>query len=87
MRRSGRFFNIGIANATPAEAVAEVIAQALSAEQPKLRHPVGFGSEMMARRAAMNDEDFVALGALDDPDYYQALRDHLGVELEPNSAD
>ncbi len=87
MRRSGRFFNIGIANATPADAVAEVIAEALSTEQPKLRYPVGFGSEMMARRAAMNDEDFVALGTLDDPDYYQALRDHLGVELEPNKKD
>ncbi|MBT3371299.1 MAG: SDR family oxidoreductase [Rhodospirillaceae bacterium] len=83
MRRNGRFFNIGIANATPAETVAEVIAEALSAEQPQLRYPVGFGSEIMARRAAMKDEDFIALGALDDPDYYQALRDHLGIELEP----
>ncbi|MDP6689817.1 MAG: SDR family oxidoreductase [Alphaproteobacteria bacterium] len=83
MRRNGRFFNVGIANATPAVAVAEVIAEALSAEQPKLRYPIGFGSEVMARRAAMKDEDFVALATLDDGDYYQALRDNLGVELEP----
>ena len=83
MRRNGRFFNAGIANATPAEAVAKVIAEALLAEQPKLRYPVGFGSEIMDRRAAMSDEDFVALSTLDDGDYYQVLRDRLGIELEP----
>jgi len=31
----------------------------------------------------MNDEEFVALATLDDPDYYQALRDNLDLELEP----
>ncbi len=74
-RRNGRFFNAGIANATPAKAVAEVIAEALLAEQPKLRYPVSFGSEIMDRR--------VALSTLDDGDYYQVLRDRLGIELEP----
>lgn len=83
MRRNGRFYNVGTAVATPAEEVAEVIAGALTTDQPRLRYPVGFGSQAMARRAAMNDEEFVALATLDDPDYYQALRDNLDLELEP----
>ncbi len=83
MRRNGRFYNVGTAVATPAAEVAEVIAGALTTDQPRLRYPVGFGSQAMARRAAMNDEEFVALATLDDPDYYQALRDNLDLELEP----
>jgi len=64
-----------------------VIAEALLAEQPKLCYPVGFGSEIMDRRAAMSDEDFVALSTLDDGDYYQIRRDRLGIELEPQAKD
>lgn len=83
MRRNGRFYNVGIADATPAERLAEIIEEALTAPRPKLRYAVGFGTQAIARRAAMNDEDYVALGGLADPDYYQALRDHLDLELEP----
>ncbi|MBT3534809.1 MAG: SDR family oxidoreductase [Rhodospirillaceae bacterium] len=83
MRRNGRFYNVGVAVATPAERLAETIAEALTSEQPKLRYAVGFGAQAIARRADMSDEDFVALGGLADPDYYQALREHLDLELEP----
>ena len=83
MRRNGRFYNVGIARATPAQRIAELIAEALSSEQPKLRYAAGYGSQAIARRALMNDEEFVALGTLDDPDYYQALREKLYLELEP----
>ena len=84
MRRNGRFYMVGIAAATPAEDLAAVIEEALGAERPKLRYAVGFGAQAIARREAMNDEDFIALGALADPDYYQALRDHLDLDLEPS---
>ena len=83
MRRNGRFYSVGIATATPAERIAEVIAVALAAKQPKLRYAAGFGSQAIDRRAAMSDQDFVALGNMNDPDYYQALRENLDLDLEP----
>ena len=83
MRRNGRFYSVGIATATPAERIAEVIAEALAAKQPKLRYAAGFGSQAIDRRAAMSDQDFVALGNMNDPDYYQALRENLDLDLEP----
>ena len=82
MRRNGRFFNVGLSQATPADTVAKTIATALAAERPQLRYPVGFGSEIITRRADMSDEDFVAMGAMDDAGYYQTLHQQLGVKLE-----
>ena len=86
MRRNGRFYSVGIADATPAEQLAETIEEALTAEQPKLRHAVGFGTQAIPRRAAMNDEEYVALATLADPDYYQALRERLDLDLEPSES-
>ena len=86
MRRNGRFYSVGIADATPAEQLAETIEEALTAEQPKLRHAVGFGTQAIPRRAAMNDEEYVALATLADPDYYQALREQLDLDLEPGES-
>ncbi|MFP6696288.1 MAG: SDR family oxidoreductase [Alphaproteobacteria bacterium] len=86
MRRNGRFYSVGIADATPAEQLAETIEEALTAEQPKLRHAVGFGTQAIPRRAAMNDEEYVALATLADPDYYQALRERLDLDLEPDES-
>ena len=83
MRRNGRFYSVGIATATPAERIAEVIAEALAAKQPKLRYAAGYGSQAIDRRAAMSDQDFIALGNMNDPDYYQALRENLDLDLEP----
>jgi NAD(P)-dependent dehydrogenase (short-subunit alcohol dehydrogenase family) len=83
MRRNGRFYSVGIATATPAKRIAEVIAEALATEQPKLRYAAGYGSQAIDRRAAMSDQDFVALGNMNDPDYFQALREKLDLDLEP----
>jgi hypothetical protein len=65
--------------------VAGVIADVLRADAPKLRHPIGFGAQAIARRAAMKDEDFIALGAMADPDYYAALKEQLDLDLEPET--
>ena len=83
MRRNGRFYNVGVPVATPAEKLAETIEKAFTAEPPKLRHAVGFGVQAIAGRRAMFDEEFIALGAMVDSEYYQTLRDRLGLDLEP----
>ena len=82
MRRNGRFYNVGIAAATPAETVAKTIEEALTAKAAKFRYAVGFGIHAIARRQTMRDEDFVALGSKTDTDYYQTLRDCLGLDLD-----
>ena len=84
MRRNGRFYNVGIAAATPAETVAKTIEEALRAKAPKLRYAVGFGIQAIARRQAMRDEDFVSLGGVTDTDYYQTMHDCLDLDLDPS---
>ena len=81
VRRNGRFYKMGTAVATPAEEIAEVVRQALVTDRPKLRYAHGWGAQAIARRAAMSDEAFVALGAAEDAEYYATLRDDLGIDL------
>ncbi len=81
MRRNGRFYRTGIPQATPPEEIAAVIHKALTSDRPRLRWAHGWGAGAIARRAAMRDEDFVALGALEDDAYYAKLRDELGIDL------
>ncbi|MBM3492314.1 MAG: SDR family oxidoreductase [Alphaproteobacteria bacterium] len=81
IRRNGRFYKVGTAVATPAEEIAEVVRQALVTDRPRLRYAHGWGAGAIARRAAMSDEAFVALGAAEDADYYATLRDELGLDL------
>lgn len=51
---------------TPASAVADVIAAALAAEEPRLRHPVGWDAEAtIAARPSVSDEDLIAMSRLD----------------------
>jgi NAD(P)-dependent dehydrogenase (short-subunit alcohol dehydrogenase family) len=81
MRRNGRFYRTGIPQATAPEEIAATIHAALTADRPRLRWPQGWGAGAVARRAAKADDDFVALGALEDDAYYAALRDALGIDL------
>jgi len=80
-RRNGRFYRTGVAQATAPEEIAELILEALTTRKPRLRWAHGWGAQAIERRAAMPDEDFVALGALDDEAYYTRLRDALGIDL------
>jgi len=80
-RRNGRFFRTGLGQATPPEEIAEVVRQAIVAEPPRLRWSHGWSAQVIERRARMDDDEFVAMGALDDDAYYAKLRDKLGIDL------
>jgi short-subunit dehydrogenase len=80
-RRNGRFYRTGVPQATPPEEIAQVILEALTTRQPRLRWAHGWGAQAIERRRAMPDEEFVALGALDDAAYYARLKDALGIDL------
>lgn len=81
MRRNGRFYGAGIPQATAPEEIAATIREAIATDRARLRWPHGWGAQAVARRAAMADEDFVALGALEDEAYYAKLNEALGIDL------
>lgn len=81
MRRNGRFYSVGIANSAPATEIAELILHALTTEQPVLRYAAGYGSQAIRLRTMMTDENFIALGEMDDSDYYDQLKKSLDIDL------
>jgi NAD(P)-dependent dehydrogenase (short-subunit alcohol dehydrogenase family) len=82
-RRLFQFYATGIAQATPADEVAAVIHEAITTDEPQLRYRVSWGSdEIVAGRAAMTDEEWVALGAIDDDsEYVAAFERYFGLAL------
>ena len=84
-RRLFQFYARGIAEATDPMEVAEVVHRAITTPDPVLRYAVSWGGpEMVAKRRAMSDEDWVALGAhADDADYYADFERLLGVDIRP----
>ena len=80
--RMFQFFAAGIPQATPAEEVGALIVGAVTTDEPRLRYVCSWaGPEMVAGRSTMSDEEWVAMGALDDDAYYEAFARRLGVEL------
>lgn len=82
-RRMFQMYAAGMANATDPFEVGAIIHHAVTTDEPKLRYAVSWGGrELVEGRAAMTDEEFVAMGALADDDaYYDAFRAHFGLEL------
>jgi NAD(P)-dependent dehydrogenase (short-subunit alcohol dehydrogenase family) len=82
-RRLFQFYAKGIADATPAGEVAAVIHDAITTDEPKLRYRVSWGSdEIVSGRAAMSDEEWVALGAIaDDAAYVAEFQRYFGLDL------
>ena len=82
-RRMFQFYAAGIPRATPAEEVAEVVLHAITTDQPTLRYAVSWGGpEMIAGRAAMTDEAWIALGAIAaDAAYYARFKEVFGLDI------
>ena len=86
-RRMFQFYAAGIANASPADEVAHVIAHAISTDTPTLRYPCSWGGQSIIEgRWALSDEDWVAFGAThDDATYFRDFARFLGVDLAPGT--
>jgi NAD(P)-dependent dehydrogenase (short-subunit alcohol dehydrogenase family) len=67
---------------TPADVAAQVIEQAITTDDPKLRYLVGQDAEdMLAARRRISDEDYIKFAAIeDDEEFYDAMKDWLGKE-------
>jgi NAD(P)-dependent dehydrogenase (short-subunit alcohol dehydrogenase family) len=85
-RRMFQFYSAGLAQATDPFEVARVIHDAIMTDDPQLRYPVSWGGVELTRgRAAMRDEDWVALGNHDDDnDYYDEFAARFGLDLRTN---
>jgi NAD(P)-dependent dehydrogenase (short-subunit alcohol dehydrogenase family) len=85
LRRMFQFYAAGHAHATDPFEVAKVVHQSITTDTPVLRYPVSWGGpEILSRRPFITDEQWIALGAIDDDDrYYRAFSDTFGVEITP----
>jgi NAD(P)-dependent dehydrogenase (short-subunit alcohol dehydrogenase family) len=83
MRRNGKIYGAGFELNTPPEVVANVIHEAITTKDYKLRWPAGPDAEAVFKR--MNKfapEDFVALGAdLSDQEYNDGFFEMIGMRL------
>ena len=84
-RRMFQFYAAGIANATDPFEVGALIHHAVTTDSPQLRYSVSWGGkELVDGRAAMSDDEWVALGAWaddDDDGYYDDFKTRFGLEL------
>ncbi len=85
LRRMFQFYAAGIAQATDPFEVAKVVHHAIHTDTPALRYAVSWGGpELIAGRSEITDEQWVALGAIEDDDeYYQAFSTTFGVDITP----
>lgn len=82
-RRMFNFYAAGMAGATPASEVGRVIEEAITTDHPKLRWPVSWGGpELSAMHDRVDDQDWIALGAIeDDAEYVERFGQLFGVDI------
>jgi len=82
-RRMMNFYAAGLNNPGHPSEVAAVIYEAATTEDPKLRYTCGWGGEkIIAGKAKLSDEDWVAMGAIaSDADYAARIKEVFGVEI------
>lgn len=82
-RRMFQMYAAGIGNATDPFEVGKIVHHAITTDQPQLRYAISWGAkELIDGRAAMTDEDWVALGNIDDDtEYSQAFGDRFGLQI------
>ncbi len=82
-RRLFAFYAAGLANPGHPSEVSEVIYEAATSDDPKLRYVCGWGgTELTENRAKISDEDWVALGAIeDDGEYVSRFSELFGLDI------
>jgi NAD(P)-dependent dehydrogenase (short-subunit alcohol dehydrogenase family) len=81
VRRFGHMFEASLDKPTPPSIVAEKIREIIESGTQKLRHPVGPDAEgFLGWRASLNDEEWVAWGALPDEAWYDRVSKDFGLD-------
>ena len=78
-----QMYAAGYLHASDASDVAEIIHHAIHTDEPKLRYPVSWGGVgITSGRAAMTDEEWVAMGTIESRDDYIAeFRRRFGIDI------
>jgi NAD(P)-dependent dehydrogenase (short-subunit alcohol dehydrogenase family) len=83
-RRFSNMFEASLQNPVPPSLVADVIRSIIESGTWQLRHPVGPDAEPFLQwRAAMNDDEWISWGALDDDAWYQRVQADFGLDARP----
>jgi len=83
-RRFAAMFAAFLQNPVPASVVADKVLEIVESGTWKLRHPAGPGAEPFLQwRTALNDEEWVNWGALDDDAWYERVKADFGVDARP----
>lgn len=84
-RRMFRFYAAGLARPGQPSEVADCIHEAATSDSPRLRYTCGWGgAELATARSRISDEDWVALGAIEDDEEYEARFEALfGLDIRP----
>jgi NAD(P)-dependent dehydrogenase (short-subunit alcohol dehydrogenase family) len=85
-RRMFQMYATGIPQATDPAEVGEVVLHAATTTDPKLRYTCSWGGEeLVSGRRRLSDEEWVALGAGDDADYYERFEAAFGLAIAPTA--
>jgi NAD(P)-dependent dehydrogenase (short-subunit alcohol dehydrogenase family) len=84
-RREFQFYAAGLQSNVSPDAVADVIHEAITTDKPKLRWTCAWGAEeLIDGRARISDDDWVALGAIDDDQaYFQRFSELFKLDIAP----
>jgi NAD(P)-dependent dehydrogenase (short-subunit alcohol dehydrogenase family) len=85
-RRLFRFYAAGLRSPGRPSEVADVIYEACTTSSPRLRYTCGWGgAELAGNRPRVSDEDWVALGGIDDDDEYEVrFQELFGLDIRPS---
>jgi NAD(P)-dependent dehydrogenase (short-subunit alcohol dehydrogenase family) len=83
MRRNGKLIAAGVVHGTTEQDVAEVILEAMTTTEDRLRWPVGPDAEAIAASArTVSFEDWAALGNdVDDAEYHAWFESNMGIDV------
>jgi NAD(P)-dependent dehydrogenase (short-subunit alcohol dehydrogenase family) len=83
-RRFAALFTGSLQTERPASMVGQTILEIAESGTWQLRHPAGpDGAAFLEWRKSLNDEEWVAWGALDDDAWYQRMKQDFGMDLRP----
>ena len=83
-RRFAALFTASLQTERPASMVGQIILEIAESDTWQLRHPAGpDGAAFLDWRKSLNDEEWVAWGALDDDAWYQRMKQDFGIDLRP----
>ena len=83
-RRFGAMFTASLKNPASPSVVAEKVVDIVESGTWRLRHPVGPDAEgFLGWREAMNDEEWVDWGALNDDAWYDRVKTDFGMDARP----